>query len=137
MGADRGERSDGVEYLGWVGDDAKREQPGMLPTVFCAPNLGGESFGITLAEAMAAACAVVASTIPAFEYVAGPAARFVEPGEPGHLAEQIIDLLANPALGSRPRPHAAADRVQRFDGSTVAAAFLEAYEDALAAQATL
>lgn len=135
MGADRGERSDGVEYLGWVGDDTKRDRLASA-AVFCAPNLGGESFGITLAEAMAAACAVVASTIPAFEYVAGSAARFVKPGDPGHLAEQIIDLLANPG-SARDLGHAAAERVQRFDGATVAASFLEAYEDAVSAQATL
>ena len=135
MGADRGEQSDGVEYLGWVGDETKREELAAA-AVFCAPNLGGESFGITLAEAMAAACAVVASTLPAFEYVAGPAARFVEPGDPARLAEQIIDLLANP-VAAHDLGRAAAERARQFDGSSVAAAFLAAYEDALSAQATL
>lgn len=134
MGADRGEWSDGVEYLGWIGDDVKRDRLGAA-TVFCAPNLGGESFGITLAEAMAAACAVVASALPAFEYVAGSAARFVEPGDPASLAEEIIDLLANP-VAAHDLGNAAAERVQQFDGSTVSAAFVVAYEDALAAQAT-
>jgi phosphatidylinositol alpha-mannosyltransferase len=104
--------------------------------VFCAPNLGGESFGITLAEAMAAACAVVASTLPAFEYVAGSAARFVDPGDVANMAEQIIDLLANP-VAAHDLGKAATERVRQFDGSTVVAAFLGAYEDALAAQATM
>ncbi|MEY4291413.1 MAG: hypothetical protein RL130_1355, partial [Actinomycetota bacterium] len=35
--------------------------------VYVAPNTGGESFGIILAEALAAGAAVVASDIPAFE----------------------------------------------------------------------
>lgn len=133
MGADRGEGIDGVEYLGWVDNDVKRDRLAAA-TVFCTPNLGGESFGITLAEAMAAACAVVASTLPAFEYVAGETAHFVEPGDADGLAREIIDLLANPASAAN-LGRAAAERVQRFDGSTVAAAFIQAYEDALAALA--
>lgn len=135
MGADRGRRSDGVEYLGWVGDDAKRTGLGGA-AVFCAPNLGGESFGITLAEAMASACAVVASSVPAFEYVAGPAARFVEPGDAEGLAREIVHLLTDPD-GAAGLGKAAAERIKQFDGSAVAAAFIEAYEDALAAQANL
>jgi len=134
MGADRGKRHDGVEYHGWVGDDAKRS--GLAnAAVYCAPNLGGESFGITLAEAMAAACAVVASSVPAFEYVAGETAQFVEPGDADGLAREIIDLLRNPVAAAN-LGRAAAERVQRFDGSNVATAFIRAYEDALAAQAT-
>jgi phosphatidylinositol alpha-mannosyltransferase len=135
MGADRGAAGDGVQYLGWVDDDAKRDILAAA-TVFCAPNLGGESFGIILAEAMASGCAVVASTIPAFEYVAGPAARFVSPGESAPLAREIIGLLVNSA-DAHDLGHAAAERVQRFDGSAVAAAFVDAYEDALAAHASV
>jgi phosphatidylinositol alpha-mannosyltransferase len=132
VGADRGASIDGVEYLGWVDDDRKRDILAAA-SVFCAPNLGGESFGIILAEAMAAGCAVVASTLPAFEHVAGPAARFVEPGDSAGLAGQITDLLANPD-DARDLGRAAVGRVARFDGSAVAAAFVSAYEDAVTAQ---
>jgi phosphatidylinositol alpha-mannosyltransferase len=132
MGADRGAPIDGVEYLGWVDEDMKRAILAAA-TVFCAPNLGGESFGIILAEAMAAGCAVVASALPAFEYVAGSAARFVEPGDSAALAAQITELLGNPG-DTHDLGRAAAGRVWRFDGSAVAAAFVSAYEDAVAAQ---
>ena len=37
--------------------------------VYCAPNIGGESFGIVLVEAMAAGTAVVASDLDAFRRV--------------------------------------------------------------------
>jgi phosphatidylinositol alpha-mannosyltransferase len=98
--------------------------------VFCAPNLGGDSFGIIVAEAMASGCAIVASTIPAFEHVAGPTATFVPPGESGELAQQIIRLLSDPDaaadLGA-----AATERVRRFDGSSVAADYIDAYQDAI------
>ena len=133
MGAERDERGEGVEYFGWVGDETKRAGLGGA-AVFCAPNLGGESFGITLAEAMASACAVVASSVPAFEYVAGPTARFVEPGDAGGLAREVISLLADPTAAAS-LGQAAAERVKQFNGGAVAAAFIVAYEDAIAAQA--
>ncbi len=47
--------------------------------VYCAPNTGGESFGIVLVEAMAAGTAVVASDLDAFRRVLvdGKAGRLV------------------------------------------------------------
>lgn len=129
MGADRGDAGDGVAYLGWVGDAAKQA---VLSTaaVFCAPNLGGESFGIILAEAMAAGCANVASALPAFEHVAGPTARFCDPGDVECLAREIVGLLTKPE-DARRLGRDAAERVVRFDGATVAAQFVSAYEEAI------
>src|SRR5690606_41779908 len=80
MGADRGIDLPGVTFLGRVGDEEKRRVLATT-TVFVAPNTRGESFGIVVAEAMAAGCAVVASDIPAFRDVAGDTARFVPPGD--------------------------------------------------------
>jgi phosphatidylinositol alpha-mannosyltransferase len=66
--------------------------------VFCAPNLGNESFGLILMEAMAAGTPVVASSIKAF-------AALVDDGEDGllfpprdseALARALIELLGNP-----------------------------------------
>lgn len=130
MGAERGERYAGVEFLARVDEDVKRAELAAA-AVFCAPNLGGESFGITVAEAMASACAVVASSIPAFQHVAGPAALFAEPGDAEHLARQLGRALAEPAV-ARELGNAALDRVAAFDGKTVTAAFVRAYEDAIA-----
>jgi len=129
MGADRGDSGDGVGYLGWVDDAAKRLALSTA-TVFCAPNLGGESFGITLAEAMAAGCAVVASAIPAFEHVAGPSARFCDPGDVECLARELADLLTDQVAAQR-LGRDAAERVMQFDGATVAAQFVSAYEEAI------
>jgi phosphatidylinositol alpha-mannosyltransferase len=129
LGASREQPIAGVEFFGWVGDDVKQAELGAA-SVFCAPNLGGESFGIIVAEAMASGCAIVASSIPAFEHVAGPTARFVEPGNPEELAHQIIALLLDPSVTSH-LGAAATERVQRFDGSSVAADYIGAYEDAI------
>ena len=130
MGATRPDATDGVEYFGWVDDPVKRSILGSA-AVFCAPNLGGESFGIIVAEAMASGSAVVASSIPAFEHVAGSSARYCAPGDVDGLARELIALLNDQrdaaALGS-----AAVERVAQFDGSIVAAQFVEAYEAAIA-----
>lgn len=130
LGASRDEPIAGVEFFGWVGDEAKGAELGSA-SVFCAPNLGGESFGIIVAEAMASGCAIVASSIPAFEHVAGSTARFVTPGDSDELAGQIIDLLLDTEAGAGIGA-AAEERVRRFDGSSVAAEYIAAYEDAIA-----
>ena len=54
-----------VHFLGRISDGRKRELLRSL-AVYVAPNTGGESFGIILAEALAAGVCVIASDIPAF-----------------------------------------------------------------------
>ena len=73
----RSERSGGgVWYLGRVSEGDKRAEL-QDAAVYCAPNLGGESFGIVVVEGMASGCAVVASAIPAFAHVLGDAGELV------------------------------------------------------------
>ena len=63
--------------------------------VYCAPALGGESFGIVLLEAMAAGTPVVCSEIPGFRAVAGSAAAFFPPGDAGRLADRVREVLTD------------------------------------------
>lgn len=90
-----------VEWLGRIEDD-ERDRRMRGASLFCAPSLGGESFGIILLEAMAAGTPVVASSIPGYAKVAttarGPAAHLVEPGTPSGLARAIDDVLTDPGL---------------------------------------
>lgn len=58
-----------VEWLGRV-DDAERDSRLRGATVFCAPALGGESFGVVLLEGMAAGATIVASDIDGYRNVA-------------------------------------------------------------------
>lgn len=105
-----------VEWLGRI-DDEERDRRMAAASVFCAPALGGESFGVILLEAMAAGAPVVASAIPGYAKVATTpdgveAAALVEPGNATALAAAVRRLLADDAEAARlraiARPHAAA-----------------------------
>ena len=86
-----------LTLLGRVSDADKAR---MLRSVdaYCAPNLGGESFGIILTEAMSAGTAVVASDLDAFRRVldGGTAGVLVPGGDPLARAGGIATRLAGP-----------------------------------------
>jgi phosphatidylinositol alpha-mannosyltransferase len=119
----------GVRFLGRVDEEEKRRSLASS-TVHVAPNLGGESFGLVVAEGMAAGCAVVASDIPAFRAVLGAAGRLVPPGEVAALAGAIALLLGDPATATA-LGEAAAASVRRFDWPKVTESYRRAYESAL------
>jgi phosphatidylinositol alpha-mannosyltransferase len=129
MGAARDEEVVGVTFAGRVSEEEKRRQLAQAE-IYVAPNLGGESFGIVVAEGMASGCAVVASAIPAFVHVLGDAGTFVQPGDPQGLAQSIAELLTD----DRRRltlANAGRKRVGRFDRTVVVSDYLQAYEDAI------
>ncbi|HET7568828.1 MAG TPA: glycosyltransferase family 4 protein [Gaiellaceae bacterium] len=91
----------GVRALGRVSDDELRRELAAAD-VLAAPSLGGESFGIVLAEAMAAGIPVVASDIPGYREVLPPeAGRLVPPGDPAALAAALRELLADAGRRAR------------------------------------
>jgi phosphatidyl-myo-inositol alpha-mannosyltransferase len=65
--------------------------------IYVAPNIGGESFGIVLLEAMASGTAVVASDLEAFRRVLdeGRAGRHFRNGDSADLAQVVNQLLAD------------------------------------------
>ena len=86
-------------FLGRVSDDDKAR---LLKSVdlYVAPNTGGESFGIILAEAMAAGTAVAASDLPAFRAVLndGKAGAMFINEDSQDLARVVNNLLLNKEL---------------------------------------
>ena len=97
--------------------------------VFCAPNTGGESFGIVLAEAMAAGAPIVASDLDAFRQVlrGGRAGELFTTGDPAALADAAGRLLDDPGLRAR-LSAAASDAVRAFDWPVVARDVVKVYE---------
>jgi phosphatidyl-myo-inositol alpha-mannosyltransferase len=126
--------ADRLEVLGPV-DDATKAAALRSVDVLCAPNTGGESFGIVLTEALAAGAPVVASDLDAFRAVLGetdPAGVLFPTGDGAALAEWLAALLDDPA---RRAALAAAGRVRAadFDWPVVAAKVLQVYRAAIAA----
>ncbi|NMD56029.1 MULTISPECIES: glycosyltransferase family 4 protein [Tsukamurella] len=97
--------------------------------VYVAPNLGGESFGIVLVEAMAAGTAVVASDLNAFERVldGGEAGRLFPVGDGAALGRTIVELLDDDFRRAELVTHAS-EVVWRFDWSVVAEQVIRVYE---------
>jgi phosphatidylinositol alpha-mannosyltransferase len=99
-------RARGSARVRWLGRITEAEKASRLrsATVFCAPSLGQESFGIVLLEAMAAGTPVVASDIPGYRQVARAdheEALLVPPGDVEALAGALRRLLDDPALRER------------------------------------
>jgi phosphatidylinositol alpha-mannosyltransferase len=119
---------DRVVLLGQVSEEDKVRVYHSVD-VFCAPNTGGESFGIVLAEAMAAGAPIVASDLDAFRMVlrGGEAGELFATGDPDALAEAAARLLDDPAR--RAELSAAARRaVRAFDWPAVAREVVQVYE---------
>jgi phosphatidylinositol alpha-mannosyltransferase len=120
-----------IEFRGRVSEEEKRR---LLreASVMVAPNLGGESFGLVLVEALASGCAVVASDIAAFRAVAGGAAVLVKPRSPADLADAISRLLSDPSE-IEALSRAGRQRAGDFDWSRVLPQYLDSYERAVRA----
>ncbi len=126
--ADAGSLAGHLHFLGQV-DDAGKASAMRSADVYCAPNTGGESFGIVLVEAMAAGTAVVASDLDAFRRVLvnGSAGRLAPVDDSAALAAGLIEVLADDAARER-YIGCATDSVQRYDWSVVAKQILRVYE---------
>jgi phosphatidylinositol alpha-mannosyltransferase len=120
-----------VEFLGKISEEDKTDFLASV-SLYIAPNTGGESFGIILAEAMAGGAAVVASDIPAFADVLGGGqyGALFESENSENLAKVVIDLLRD----ERKRKNLAAAgalHAQRFDWGQVGEEIFEVYELAM------
>jgi phosphatidylinositol alpha-mannosyltransferase len=122
------ENASRLRFLGQV-SDAEKASALRSADVYCAPNLGGESFGIVLIEAMAAKTPVVASDLDAFRRVLrdGAAGILVPVGDSAALAEGIGCLLSDSDLRQRIAA-ASAEIVGQYDWPVVAQQVLRVYE---------
>lgn len=124
--------ADRVVFLGQVSEEDKARMLASVD-VYVAPNLGGESFGVVLTEAMAAGAAILASDLDAFRAVldGGSAGELFPPGDAAALAERLGRLLDDPwrraELAARGREVVAA-----YDWPAVAAQVLGVYETVMA-----
>lgn len=97
--------------------------------VFCAPSLGGESFGLILTEAMATGRPVVASDIRGYRNAAGGAALFSPPRDAEALAASLVSVLTDSGLAADLSKRAQA-RASEFDWEELVDRVIEIYRSA-------
>lgn len=122
-----------VELMGQVSEADKARMLRSID-VYCAPNLGGESFGIILLEAMAAGAPIVASDLDPFRRVLddGRAGTLFRTGDPAALAKALGGLLDDPARRQR-LVEIGAEVVAGYDWPVVAKQIVAVYETVVAA----
>lgn len=127
LGADRG--TPGVNWAGRV-DDAQKIRGLCSSSIYVAPNLSGESFGVVVVEGMAAGCAVVASGLDSFQAVGADAAKYFTVGDVAALADILQHLLTEPhaveALSKAGR-----ERARRYDWGLIVEEYRAVYREAL------
>ena len=118
----------------FLGKISEEEKANFLASVgiYIAPNTGGESFGIILAEALAAGASVVASDIPAFDSLLGHGeyGTLFESENPQDLASKVVTLLHDAEL-RKGIAHKGKIYAQGFDWDVVADKIYDVYEMAM------
>jgi phosphatidylinositol alpha-mannosyltransferase len=119
------------EFLGRISEEEKADFLHSV-SLYVAPNTGGESFGIILAEALAGGAAVVASDIPAFQALLGDGkyGSLFTSENSGSLATAVLDLLQDDERRNKLRIDGKA-HAQSFDWDVVAQRIYDVYEMAM------
>jgi len=124
----------GDARINWLGriTDAEKATRLRQATVFCAPSLGGESFGVVLIEAMAANTPIVASALDGYMNVATDMvdAVLVPPADAEALEAGLRRLLDDPELAHR-LVRAGASRAGEFSMSGLARRYESIYRRVL------
>ena len=123
-----------IVWLGRITETDKLERLSRC-TVFCAPSLRGESFGIVLLEAMAAGVPLVTTDIDGYRNVATHEvdALLVEPGSDEQLASAIGRLVGDPVL-SKKLVNAGLQRADDFSMQRLANEYVAIYQRLLVAE---
>lgn len=126
-----------IEWLGRVSDPDKVARL-RGASVFCAPSLHGESFGVVLIEAMAAGTPVVASGLDGYRNVATDEvnALLAPPGDAEALAAALRRVLNEPALAAR-LVAAGERRADEFAMSSLAVEYVGLYGEVIERRASL
>lgn len=124
----------------FLGRISEEEKANFLTSIalYIAPNTGGESFGIILAEALAGGASVIASDIPAFNSLLGHGkyGTLFESENSADLSSKVIELLGDEnkrrLIAQEGKRYA-----QEFDWDVVAEKIYDVYEMAMVGGSTV
>jgi phosphatidylinositol alpha-mannosyltransferase len=127
----------GDERISWLGRITEQDKLDRLAacSVFCAPSLRGESFGIVLLEAMAAGAPLVASDIDGYRNVAlhNENAILVPPGDAVELGAALRSMLEDDELRDR-LVEGGRKRAETFSMTSLAHRYIDIYRELLRAE---
>ncbi|HHF58962.1 MAG TPA: glycosyltransferase family 1 protein, partial [Thermoplasmatales archaeon] len=119
---------DYVEFLGYVPD---KDLPELYRSsdLLILPSITGESFGITLLEAMASGLPVIGTNVGGIPEIIKGCGKIVDLGKPNQLSRAILDLLKDPErmkeLGEKGR-----ERVEKlYSWDVVGGKILRVYKE--------
>ena len=120
-----------IKWLGRISEEEKIERL-QQSSLFCAPSLGGESFGIVLLEAMASGTLVVASDIPGYSKLtrSGKDALLFKAGDSAALVKALEKGLYNPSIAET-IVDSAFSRVSEFSMVELAERYMQIYQKAI------
>ena len=120
-----------ITFLGRLSESEKTQFFKSI-ALYIAPNTGGESFGIILAEAMACRTPIVASDLPAFSSLldGGASGSLFKNEDSSSLARNIIELLGDEATRQK-FAVAGHEKAGSFDWGVVGQSILSVYEMAI------
>jgi len=123
-----------VKFLGRLSEEEKVKFLACL-NLYIAPNTGGESFGIILAEAMASGTPILASNIPAFLdlLAVGDSGVTFASEDSSDLAGKVVELLRNRTRLRELAENGSRSAI-RFDWGGVATQIMSVYEVAMTGQ---
>jgi glycosyltransferase involved in cell wall biosynthesis len=120
----------GIEMAGY------RDHPRVLEAMAAAaivvvPSRWPEPFGLTALEALASGAALIVSPRGGLREVAGDAALYIDPDEPGSIADAILSLARDPARRSA-LGEAGRQRARQFDVPAMASRLAALRQGAIA-----
>jgi len=133
-----GRESDVAARIEWLGQISERDKLDRLArcSVFSAPSLHGESFGLVLLEAMAARTPVVGSDIDGYRNVVTNDVNgiLVPAGDAAALSRALREVTENNELAQR-LVAGGDERAEQMSMSRLASRYIEIYRDVLIAEA--
>ena len=125
------ELRDRITFLGRI-SELEKAQFFKSISLYIAPNTGGESFGIILAEAMASRTPIIASDLPAFESLLdkGKSGQLFATGNSSALASAVVKLLGDETVRKN-ITDAGYEKSKFYDWNSVGEQVLSVYEMAL------
>jgi len=119
-----------IKFWGWLDrNDPQLKHLYESSSIFIFPS-EAESFGLVVAEAMAAGNAIIASDIGAHREVLGDAGVLVKPRDVAGIRDNLEKLVSSEKLRQQ-FAAAALERVQQFDWKNIASKFVELYEQTI------